>query len=238
MGWAVQEIVGIPHTLQSGATATGDIAYGENGVLSDSSILFPPNGVLNMPNGIGGGDTYLIYPEICVTPTPTPTTTKTSTPTPTTTTTLTSTPTTTPTTTPSQTAQSTPSPTPTLTRTPTQTRTQTPTITASPTQTPTVTKTPTQTQTPTITASQTPTPSTVYNYYRLYFVGSPGCDCESPCFADVRTTDTWFGNNWYCVTYNGNPGYKARYFSTNSPSSGRPLVLKTGPTGDRDWETR
>lgn len=230
MGWSVKEVFGGGvYVLSPGSVTDGDTAYGDVRVIQFGSILYPESGVLEMPNGIGGGNSYLVYPSNC----PTPTATETPSPTPTTTTTLTSTPTLTRTQTPTPTTTTTLTATPTLTRTQTPTVTKTPTNTAtntpSVTQTQTPTTTTTLTRTPTITPSNTPTPSTVYNYYRLYFVGAPGCDCASPCFADVRTTDTWFGNNWYCVTYNGNPGYKARYYATNSPSSGKPIVQKTGP---------
>jgi hypothetical protein len=132
-----------------------------------------------------------------------------------------------------------PSPTPTTTttstptKTPTQTPTQTPTNTRTPTPTSTLTSTPTQTATntgtPTQTPTTTPTPTTVYNHYRLEFVTPDGaCGCSSGCFADIRTTDSFFGNAWFCITYNGVPGYKGKFFSTLTPSAGRPIVVKSG----------
>lgn len=109
---------------------------------------------------------------------------------------------------------------PTPTPTPTNTSTPTTTVTPTATNTPTVTKTPTQTST------QTPTPTTVYNYYRLLLVtDTGGCTCATPCFIDVRSTDEWSDNRWYCITQNGiYTGAKAKYSSTISPQGGLPIV--------------
>ena len=129
-----------------------------------------------------GGNSVILYNELCSsdityllpTPTPTPTPTATPTPTPTPTATPTPTPTDTATPTPTPTDTATPTPTPTstpicefgidvvvipATATPTPTPTNTSTPTPTPTSTPTDTPTPTPTATPTDTPTPTPTPT-------------------------------------------------------------------------------
>jgi len=113
-----------------------------------SSVRFIQSGQNNL--------SYITYPLVC--PTPTPTINTTATPTPS----NTSTPTTTPTNTPTYTKTPTPSVTIGITQTPTPSITATQTQTGTPTQTPTNTitqtpsGTPTQTSTPTNTITQTP----------------------------------------------------------------------------------
>jgi hypothetical protein len=108
-----------------------------------------------------------------LTPTPTPTQTKTPTPTPTQTKTLTPTPTVTQTTTPTNTPAASAAETSTPTPTPTNTSTPSSTIMATPTNTPTITLTPaiTNTPTPTVTPTQTST-SERYYYQGLICGGS------------------------------------------------------------------
>lgn len=233
MGWSVKEVFpGGVYVLSPGSVTNGDTAYGDVRVLSFDSILYPESGVLNMPFGLGGGDTYLIYDDNCPTPTPTVTATNTSTPTKTPTPTITATPSKTPTNTP------TPTTTTTLTATPTQTPSNTPTNTTTRTPTPTPTITRTSTQTPTVTTTQTPTntltpsntptPSTVWNYYQIDIV-FPGGNCTVPNVANIRSSSLWFNDNrWFCCSYNGNSGYKGRYRSTQTPSGTYPIVNKTG----------
>jgi hypothetical protein len=219
-GFSVQEIAGLStYPLITGVTINGDIAWGLYDVIFFDGTQFPPNGVVGFPNGIGGGDQYLTYPEIC--PTPTPTQTSTKTPTPTTTTTLTSTPTQTPSNTPTLTSSNTP----TLTQTPSNT----PTLTQTPTQTRTPNVTPSNTPTNTLTPSNTPTTSTVFNYYRVYLVEPSGpCQCGAECLRQIRTIQTWTNDNlFHCITYNGVSGYKAKYFSTTI-SGNHPVAFKTG----------
>ena len=94
---------------------------------------------------------------------------------------------------------------------------------ATPTNTPTTTPTTTPTQTPT----NTPTQTMTYNYYLLYVV-PPGGNCASGALAQVKTTDIFYNNTfWYCCTYNGNPGYKFKYYSAGTPGT-RPIIEKTG----------
>jgi hypothetical protein len=149
--------------LVSGATVT------HNGVTKTRCIFYLgvdyDHGNINTINVTTGpyGYSYeegaCIECQIAVSPTPTPTMTKTPTQTPT----MTKTPTRTPTPTPTITPSPTQTPTPTMTKTPTQTYTATPTATigatppVTPTQTPTQTKTPTQTLTQTPTNTKTPT---------------------------------------------------------------------------------
>ncbi len=244
-GFSVQEIPSpISYPLTTGTTITGDIAWGLYNTISFDGIQFPPNGVVGFPNGIGGGDQYLTYPEICPTPTPTPSVTasQTQTPTPSITASQTQTPTPsitssqTPTVTPSITSSQTPTPTttttltatPTPTRTPTRTPTQTRTSTPTPTTTTTLTATPTNTPTNTLTPSNTPTPSTVWNYYQIDIV-SPGGSCTGGSVANIRSSSLWFNDGrWFCCSYNGNSGYKGRYRSTQTPSGTYPIVNKNG----------
>jgi hypothetical protein len=178
-GFSVQEIVGpIGYPYATGTTNNGDVAWGLYSTISFDGVQYPPNGFVTFPNGIGGGQQYLVYPSSCPTPTPTQTPTRTSTPTPTTTTTLTATPT----------------QTPTLTRTPAVTPTQTPTRTL----TPSPTRTPTQTRTP----SPTPTPNYVY-----YLAESLSCNCSSPQLIYVRTTSPFFVDGRY-YAFNNFPNRK------------------------------
>lgn len=169
-GWGVKERINNIFTGTSNLTS-GSTVYGEYDYIDIGGVRYPPNGTIVFSGGFEGGTSYLFYPTVCFTPTPTLSQTKTPTQTPTNT--LTPSPTRSPNATPEPTPTQTPtnSPTPSITASPTITPSVTPTNSATPTitQTPTntITKTPTTTttltstptQTPTITASVTPTPT-------------------------------------------------------------------------------
>jgi len=199
-GWGTKER---SQNIFTGTTnlTSGETAYGEYDYIDVAGIRYPPNGPLSFTGGIGWGESYLYYPTVCFTPTPTLSVTATNTRTPTVTPTasVTRTPNGTPDATPTQTPTNSPTPsitasqtntpsvTPTLTptvtpsntptKTPTQTQTSTPTstttLTATPTQTPTFT--PTATITPSKTPTQTPTDTPIYYYYQYR-----GFDCRFP----------------------------------------------------------
>jgi hypothetical protein len=144
-----------------------------------------------------------------VTPTNTPTLTRTLTPTPTNTPTLTRTLTPTPTNTPTPTKTLTPTPTPTptktLTPTPTNTPTLTKTLTPTPTNTPTLTRTltptPTNTPTPTKTPTPTPTPTTVYSlFFTKACCGSAGGVISLPSSFAINTVVTDINNECHQIS--------------------------------------
>jgi hypothetical protein len=82
------------NTLFNGGTFISEIQVDTNAITNDGTYYYPKAGAQQFNNG------YIEYPAVCITPTPTPSTTATLTPTPTTTKTLTPTPTKTPTGTP------------------------------------------------------------------------------------------------------------------------------------------
>jgi hypothetical protein len=211
-GFSVQEIIGpVGYPYATGTTNNGDVAWGLYSTISFDGVQYPPNGSVIFPNGIGGGEQYLVYPNSCPTPTPTQTPTRTATPTPTTTTTLTATPT----------------QTPTLTQTPTTTATQTRT----PSPTPTLTKTPASTPTTTPTKTPTPTATPVYIYY-IADIYQCNFACSISARDQIIRTTTLGLDNLNTWAFNNYPNRRI-YFTSQIPYPGYFDVSIVGFTSSR-----